>query len=105
MLDSWISPVPNGSVWTGDDREPAAHRPGERPFIVPGSFEDQFARLARWVGEHGSAQVPKAAVFEGVRLGAWVQAMRLRYREGALSEERVGRLERVAGWVWFDRQP
>ena len=90
-------------VWTGTDREPAAHRPEEQPFIVPGSFEDQFARLERWVDEHGTAWVPKAVGYEGVRLGAWVQAVRLRYREGALSEERVTRLEGIQGWVWATR--
>ncbi len=60
-------------IWTGTDREPAAHRPGEKPFVVPGSFEDGFARLERWVAEHGSARVPKSAIYEGVTLGAWVQ--------------------------------
>jgi len=90
-------------VWTGDDREPAAHRPGEEPFIVPGSFEDQFARLERWVEEHGTARVSKRALYEGVRLGAWVQAVRLRDREGTLSEERVRRLEGADGWVWTTR--
>lgn len=89
-------------VWTGTHREPAAHRPGEE-FIVPVSWEDQFARLERWVSEHGTAQVPKRAVYEGVRLGAWVQTVRGRYREGSLSGERVMKLEGVPGWVWATR--
>jgi hypothetical protein len=90
-------------VWTGTDREPAAHRPGGKPFVVPGSFEDQVTRLERWVNEHGTAQVPKRAVFEDVRLGALVQAVRVRYRQGTLSAERVRGLEGVDGWVWVSR--
>ena len=90
-------------VWTGTDREPAAHRPGEKPFMVPGSWEDQYARLERWVKEDGSARVQKSAVYEGVRLGAWVQAVRQRYRLGTLSGERVMRLEGLTDWVWATR--
>ena len=71
--------------------------------MVPGSWEDQYARLERWVKEHGSATVPKSAMFEGARLGAWVQAMRQQYRVGALSKERVRRLEGLEGWVWATR--
>ncbi len=90
-------------IWTGADWEPAAPRPGEKPFVVAGGVEDQFARLERWADEHGTARVPKAAVFEGGRIGAWVQAVRLRYRERTLSENRVRRLEGLSGWVWATR--
>lgn len=43
----------------------------------------------------GEPGVPKAEVFDGERLGAWVQAVRLHYRKGALPAGRVHLLSQV----------
>ena len=90
-------------IWTGGDHEPAAHRPGEKPWVVPGSFEDRFARLEEWVDLHGHPRVPRTEIWEGVRLGSWVQTTRQRYRRGTLSGDRVRRLEALPGWRWSTR--
>ena len=90
-------------IWTGGDHEPAAHRPGEKPWMVPGSFEDRFARLQEWVSAHGHARVPKTEMWEGVRLGLWVQSIRQRYRRGTLSGDRARRLQALPGWQWSTR--
>ncbi len=37
------------------------------------------------------------------RLGAWVQAVRLRHKSGALRADRVRRLEALEGWKWATR--
>ena len=90
-------------IWTGDDLEPAGHRPGEQPWHPPGSFEHMFGMLEQWVAEHGHARVPKAERVGDVKLGYWVQSLRLRYRKGNLSGERVQRLEALSGWSWKTR--
>ena len=90
-------------IWTGGDHEPAAHRPGAKLQVVPGSFEDRFAQLEAWASVHGHARVPKTEVWEGVRLGLWVQSIRQRYRKGTLSGDREQRLEALPGWRWSTR--
>jgi hypothetical protein len=90
-------------VWTGADREPAGHLPGEEAFDPPGSFEYMFRVLERRVGAKGDTRVPKREVFEGERLGAWVQAVRLRHKTGGLTPDRAERLEALPGWVWAAR--
>ena len=87
-------------VWTGGDYEPAAHLPGAQPWDPPGSFDFMFRVLKRWAGVRGHARVPRLTVFEGEYLGAWVNAVRKRHRQGALSTERTQRLERLPGWAW-----
>ena len=87
-------------IWTGVDHEPAAHRPGGKPQVVPGSFEDRFAQLQEWVDLHGHARVPRTEIWEDAKLGSWVGSTRQRYRRGTLSWDRARRLAALRGWVW-----
>jgi hypothetical protein len=90
-------------VWTGTDREPARHLPGDVPFDPPGSCDYMYRVLQRRVDAKGDGAVPKREIFDGERLGAWVQAVRLRYKTGAPSADRIRRLETLPGWVWRTR--
>ena len=90
-------------IWTGTDNEPAGHLPGQEPWDPPGSFEHMFDVLGQWVAEQGHARVPKAARVGDAKLGLWVQSVRERFRQGALSKDRVDRLETLEGWSWDTR--
>jgi hypothetical protein len=90
-------------IWTGTNREPAGHLPGQEPWNPPGSFEYMFGVLEQWAKQHGHARVPKTGQVDDVKLGSWVQALRERYRQGTLSKDRVQRLEAIVGWTWDTR--
>lgn len=57
-------------IWTGADREPAGHLPGDEPFDPPGSFEYMCRVLERRVEVAGDAAIPDREVFEGEPLGS-----------------------------------
>ena len=82
---------------------PAGHLPGQEPWHPSGSFDFMIEVLERRVTAMGDARVPRAEVFEGERLEVWVQAVRLRYKKGALSVARARRLEALDGWQWAAR--
>ena len=90
-------------IWTGADREPAGHLPGEEPFDPPGSFEFMFRVLERRVQVVGDAAVPDSEVFEGERLGYWARRMKTLERRGRLAADRAARLEVLPGWRWAAR--
>ena len=56
------------------------------------------------MAEQGHALVPKTGRVGDVKLGLWVQALRERYRQGALSKDQLQRLEALAGWTWDTRK-
>ncbi len=99
-----LSAVERGHlIWTGADNEPAAYRPGDKPWDPPGSFAHMYGVLGQWVNEHGHARVPKTGRVGDVKLGLWVQSVRDRYRRGTLTEDRVQQLEALPGWSWNTR--
>ncbi|QXC46684.1 MULTISPECIES: DEAD/DEAH box helicase [Rhodococcus erythropolis group] len=59
-----------------------------------------FDVLQKYVAEHGSADVPRRAAVDGVRLGQWVSRQRTHRRGGRLSPERVAVLAGLPGWTW-----
>ena len=44
--------------------------------------------------------MPRGTVFEGVKLRAWADAQRVKWKAGTLSAERVAALEEFEGWWW-----
>ena len=90
-------------IWTGTDREPAGHLPGEEPFDPPGSFEYMFRVLERRVEQVGDAALPDSEVFEGEKLGVWARRMKTLQRKGRLPAAREERLEALPGWLWVAR--
>ena len=53
--------------------------------------------------EYGHARVPQgtaATLYKGENLARWVNKQRSRYNKGKLENDRVAKLETIAGWVW-----
>lgn len=83
----------------------------ERLELLPGwvwePHSQRWDEMFRAVATHldTDQEIPAAAVSEGGHpLGAWVGAQRVAYRRGALTAERIARLEALPGWVWSYRQ-
>ena len=63
-------------------------------------WEAAFALLQRYTKAEGNPDVPGGHVFEGYKLGDWVERQRSAYTKGKLSTDRERRLEAVKGWQW-----
>ena len=61
-------------------------------------WNENFARLERYVAQHGTSRLPKDTVFEGSKLGNWVRHQRVRYQQGKLSDERITKLVSLPRW-------
>lgn len=60
-----------------------------------------FKQLQAYANAYGHASVPqKYSTVDGFNLGAWIRKQREMKSKGALSQERIGRLESVPGWTW-----
>lgn len=72
-------------------------------------WDKNIQALSTYVSEHGTALVPtsyKCSVDgETVSLGSWVTYVRIKYRAGTLSPERIAQLEKFAGWAWGPCKP
>ena len=66
-------------------------------------WELGLQHLEEFVQRNGNARVAAKCVFNGYRLGTWVNSQRTRYAEGSLEVERIRRLESVSGWAWDAR--
>jgi len=97
----WAAVNKGRLVWTGSDREPDGHLPGERPATpTPGSFQDRLALYRSWITETGSPHVPRGTEYQGVKLRGWLDSQRNRYQRGTLSPEQIEALEAIEGWWW-----
>jgi hypothetical protein len=63
------------------------------------AWDQNFAAVQAFTDEHKRWPVHEASVEEGV-LGKWIGAQRQAFKKGALSSERVKRLEELSGWSW-----
>lgn len=72
-------------------------------------WERNFLALQQYTNRTGDARVPVSHVelYEGrnTPIGAWVGYMRQRYRNGALSQSRIERLQSLNGWTWGPLRP
>ena len=67
------------------------------------SWGKHFQAARAYANEHGNLLVPASCVTaSGIKLGAWIQRQRLLYKKGAISIDRVRRLEAI-GMVWDTR--
>jgi superfamily II DNA or RNA helicase len=66
-------------------------------------FDDGLAALATWVDQHGHTRVPARTESNGIVLARWVSKRRSEYSSGALSQDRIERLEAIPGWIWDQR--
>ncbi|WP_414683026.1 helicase associated domain-containing protein [Longimicrobium sp.] len=64
-------------------------------------FEYGLERLLVHAEDTGSAAVPVAHVApDRFALGRWTASVRAAYRQGRLTDERIGRFEALPGWYW-----
>ena len=65
-------------------------------------WEEGFNALGGYIAEHGDARVLKShKTQDGMALGRWINKQRQVYKKSLLSQERITRLEGLAGWVWY----
>ena len=65
------------------------------------SWNYWYGLLEAYIAKHGDTRVPRShKKQDGVALGGWVSVQRQDYKKGQLSQERITRLETLAGWVW-----
>jgi superfamily II DNA or RNA helicase len=62
------------------------------------SWEFWFGLLEKYVAENGTARVRNFEIFDGHRLGGWVNNQRT--RRSTLDPDRGRRLEELPGWSW-----
>ena len=62
-------------------------------------FESNFKLLEEFVARERHCRVPQNHVERGVRLGGWVSALRLRYKNGQLSAARIAQLNSLK-MIW-----
>lgn len=67
------------------------------------SWEEGFAYLLDYVGQHGDAFVPTAYKHYDYPLGQWVATQRQFHSQGSLATDRAQRLEALTGWAWDAR--
>jgi len=63
-------------------------------------WEEGFGYLLRYAEREGHTRVPAKHVEDGYKLGQWVGVQRTTYGKGTLEFERIGRLEKLPGWLW-----
>lgn len=71
----------------------------EREQLNERRYQEKLALLRRFVAEHGHADVPTQYKVGDVALGAWVSAVRVKWRNETLSDERIKELDRL-GFSW-----
>jgi superfamily II DNA or RNA helicase len=64
-------------------------------------WADAYGHAEEYVAQHGDASIPREyRSADGFKLGHWVKRQRDYFASGGLSEERIGLLEALPGWVW-----
>ncbi len=65
------------------------------------AWEDGYARLVAYTGEHGTSRVPQSYVTpDGYTLGRWALNQQKTHRQGKISAERQERLDALPNWTW-----
>ena len=73
-------------------------------------WKRHYDALAQYEERYGDAMPPSNHVEflpdgEEINLGNWVSYMRTRYRQNALSDERIALLEKFPSWEWGPVRP
>ncbi len=67
-----------------------------------GTWEDRLAEVAAFKTSHGHSDIPTVFA-ENPKLGRFVNAMRTQRNRGALSTERIAKLDAI-GFAWVSRR-
>jgi superfamily II DNA or RNA helicase len=67
-------------------------------------WEAAFALLCAYQLDEHAAAAPRGLVYDGFKLGDWVERQRAAYRKGKLDEDRVQRLESLDVWEWSPKE-
>ena len=63
------------------------------------TWEENYALLLDFMEEHDESSVG-LDTYNGVKLGIWCETQRQNYKKDKLSDERIERLNEIAGWRW-----
>lgn len=77
----------------------AAEVPGWTWNLLDTAFEEGLEVLKRFVAEHHRIPTQRE-MFEGVRVGSWVNKRRLQYKQGIMPLDRIAALEAIENWWW-----
>jgi hypothetical protein len=100
LREEYVQLLEDSPLWTWTVRKPVAPIAKRKPTSNRKTWEQSFQILLNYQKEFGTPNVPQSSVFEGFRLGAWVNSMRTKHRNGELEEEKVLLLARLVGWKW-----
>jgi transcriptional regulator with XRE-family HTH domain len=64
------------------------------------SWDYMYGLLISWRKNHHDEVPQVEEVFRGKKIGVWVHTQRANYSSGALSDDRLSKLESLAGWYW-----
>lgn len=102
-LGGWVSAqrIKKAAGELSEDRQQRLKAlPGWMWDVKEEQWEAAFALLKRYAKAKGNPDVPGDLIFEGYKLGDWVERQRSAYTKDNLSADRVRRLETVKGWQW-----
>lgn len=63
-------------------------------------WDARFEVLKLYADTHGTSEVPRKHIEQGVALGVWVNSLRSQYSKGGLAADLIQRLESLPNWAW-----
>jgi len=66
-------------------------------------WEDYFALFVQFKEREGHCDVPRKYIENGIKLGKWLDAQKVKKRRGKLSSTRIEQLEKVGVVVWSEQ--
>jgi superfamily II DNA or RNA helicase len=64
------------------------------------SFDEWFGRLEQFVSREKHSRISYNYLDGDLKLGAWVKARRLEYKNGGLPSDKIAHFNRLEGWEW-----
>ena len=103
LLGSWVASQRINPNLTSNQKIKLEKLNGWAWNVLELNWEEGFAYLQVFVKEKGHARpIESYKSSEGYKLGDWVKRQRI--KKDSLTQEKVARLESLAGWVWNVRE-
>jgi len=64
------------------------------------NWDVKYSTLLRYKEKHGDTLVPCGYKTNNIKLGAWIDSLRTRYKKANLSQEKIDKLEAI-GFAWY----